>query len=306
MLKKTLQIAIALFLIGNSSFAQVWGGSIDVNGDTYRNGNVGIGTTTPTAQLTVSTGGPIISLFKHTGTANAAITVANNTGFMNLGIGATTPHPYIWSNTGKFFIGDDANPTMFIGMGNGNVGIGTSAPASKLDINITSGTGTTPQYGLLLKTASFSTEENATNSYFLKAMDEGNQMTAFIINGKGNVGIGTDNPSSFKLAVEGSIAAREILVTLQTPFPDYVFNSNYDLRNLDSLENFINKNKHLPGIPSATDVQKDGRIPLGEMNNKLLEKIEELTLYIIELNKKVQKLEQENKEIKKEQVQPLN
>lgn len=123
------------------------------------------------------------------------------------------------------------------------------------------------------------------------------------VNGKasfvGAVGIGTTAVGSFKLAVEGKIGAREVQVTLSNPFPDYVFASNYKLRSLTSLENFINKNKHLPGIPSAAEVEKNGGVELGKLNTKLLEKVEELTLYVIELNKKVERLEKENAALKK-------
>lgn len=122
------------------------------------------------------------------------------------------------------------------------------------------------------------------------------------VNGKasiaGAVGIGTTNVGSFKLAVEGKIAAREIQV-MTGAFPDYVFASKYKLRSLYSLENYINKNKHLPGIPSAAEVEKNGGVELGKLNTKLLEKVEELTLYIIEINKKVEKLEKENEALKK-------
>lgn len=110
----------------------------------------------------------------------------------------------------------------------------------------------------------------------------------------GKVGIGTTNPGTFKLAVEGKIGAREVKVTLQNPWPDYVFNNNYKLRSLYNLEQYIMANKHLPGMPSAEEVNKDGGIELGQMNAKLLEKIEELTLHLIELNKKVEKLEKKN------------
>jgi hypothetical protein len=109
----------------------------------------------------------------------------------------------------------------------------------------------------------------------------------------GKVGIGTTNPGSFKLAVEGKIGAREIQVTLTNPFPDYVFGSSYKLRSLTSLEQYINKNKHLPGVPSAEEVAKNGGVELGQLNTKLLEKVEELTLYVIELKK-------ENEQMKKE------
>lgn len=108
----------------------------------------------------------------------------------------------------------------------------------------------------------------------------------------GNVGIGTTNPGPYRLAVEGKIGAREIKVTLANPWADYVFNKNYKLKPLSELEQFIQKNKHLPGISSAKEVKENGGIDLGQMNLKLLEKVEELTLYVIELKK-------ENDEIRK-------
>ena len=112
--------------------------------------------------------------------------------------------------------------------------------------------------------------------------------TSFLkINGNGNIGIGTEAPGSYKLAVEGKIGAREIKVTLQNPWPDYVFEKKADLRQLADLESFIIKNKHLPGIPSAKEVKETEGIELGEMNRKLLEKIEEFTQYVIELNKEI-------------------
>jgi len=108
----------------------------------------------------------------------------------------------------------------------------------------------------------------------------------------GKVGIGTDNPGSMQLAVEGKIGARGVKVTVQNPFPDYVFDSSYKLRSLTNLEQYINQNKHLPGVPSANKVKKDGGIELGEMNVKLLEKIEELTLYILKMNKRLEEQQQ--------------
>jgi hypothetical protein len=111
----------------------------------------------------------------------------------------------------------------------------------------------------------------------------------------GGVGIGTANPGTFKLAVEGKIGAREIQVTLQNPWPDYVFNKNYRLRSISGLEKYIQQYNHLPGLPSAEEVSKNNGVELGAMNAKLVEKVEELTLYIIELNKKIEKLEAEHK-----------
>jgi hypothetical protein len=99
-----------------------------------------------------------------------------------------------------------------------------------------------------------------------------------IINGVGNVGIGTTNPTH-KLAVNGTIKAKEIIVET-TGWSDYVFADDYTLQPLSAVEAHIKTNKHLPGIPSAAEVATDG-ISLGDMQARLLAKIEELTLHQI-------------------------
>jgi len=78
----------------------------------------------------------------------------------------------------------------------------------------------------------------------------------------------------------------EVKVELSDTWPDYVFASNYELKDLEEVKNFINQNGHLPNIPSAKEVEEEG-IMLGEMNAKLLEKIEELTLYTIDQESKI-------------------
>jgi hypothetical protein len=102
----------------------------------------------------------------------------------------------------------------------------------------------------------------------------------------GNIGIGTSPGSSFKLAVEGKIGAREVNVTLANPWPDYVFEKSYSLPSLEEVKSYINQNKHLPEVPSAKEIEANG-VNLGEMNMLLLKKIEELTLYIIDQNKAI-------------------
>ena len=99
----------------------------------------------------------------------------------------------------------------------------------------------------------------------------------------GNVGIGTSVPDT-KLAVKGIIHAQEVRVDLSVPGPDYVFESDYTLMPLATLENYLNTNKHLPEVPSAKTMEQDG-VKLMEMNMLLLKKVEELTLYIIALEK---------------------
>jgi hypothetical protein len=98
--------------------------------------------------------------------------------------------------------------------------------------------------------------------------------------GNGNVGIGTTTPGSFKLAVNGKIWGTEVQVALNNPGPDYVFNSDYNLLSLEEIKTYIDKNKHLPEVPSAKEMEANG-VQLGEMNMLLLKKIEELTLYMI-------------------------
>ena len=101
----------------------------------------------------------------------------------------------------------------------------------------------------------------------------------------GNIGIGVTEPNE-KLVVNGRICATDVYVQLfgSPCWGDYVFSDNYELTNLNELEQFIKENKHLPDIPSTTEVETNG-IQLGEMQGKLLRKIEELTLYVIQLKK---------------------
>jgi hypothetical protein len=111
-----------------------------------------------------------------------------------------------------------------------------------------------------------------------------------LIKPDGTIGIGTDKTTGFKLSVDGDVRCRELMVNLDT-WSDYVFDSCYRLASLDTLEKDIQKDKHLPGIPSATEVANNG-VSVGEMNKLLLAKVEELTLYVIQLHKKVEELEQ--------------
>ena len=112
------------------------------------------------------------------------------------------------------------------------------------------------------------------------------------IDKSGNVGIGTETPDA-RLAVNGLIHAKEVLVDL-VGWPDYVFEKNYKLKTLEEVQNFIEINGHLPSVPSAVEVEECG-VNLGEMNKILLEKVEELTLYMIQMDKELKSLREELK-----------
>jgi len=114
---------------------------------------------------------------------------------------------------------------------------------------------------------------------------------------EGNIGIGTIAPKE-KLSVNGKIRAHEVKVETSN-WPDYVFAPNYQLPRLSETEKFIQANGHLPGVPKAAEVEADG-IHLGEMNKILLKKIEEMTLQMIEFNKRMQKQEEIIKSLKHE------
>tara|TARA_R110000868_G_scaffold193351_1_gene438213 strand:+ start:6682 stop:8229 length:1548 start_codon:yes stop_codon:yes gene_type:complete len=111
-----------------------------------------------------------------------------------------------------------------------------------------------------------------------------------------NVGIGTTNTQGYRLAVAGSVVAEEVNVKLQVNWPDFVFEGNYNLPSLKEVEDHIKQKGYLLNMPSAAEVESKG-IEIGKMNAKLLQKIEELTLYTIAQEKKIESLEQENKRI---------
>ena len=177
---------------------------------------------------------------------------------------------------------------------NGNVGIGMSTPPEKLTVQTA-----TSNYGLLhtdgnvqlttfvggsaITAGWLGTKSNHPIAFFTN-----NSSAQMVIQLNGNVGIGTLNPT-YKLSVNGTIQTKEVRV--QTGWADFVFEEDYKLNPLPDVEKFILANKHLPGIPSAKEIQTNG-LALGDIQTKMMQKIEELTLYIIQANKTIEELKQ--------------
>lgn len=123
------------------------------------------------------------------------------------------------------------------------------------------------------------------------APNETSASTKLIITNKGNTGIGTEIPDA-KLAVNGDIHSKEVRIDLNN-WPDYVFEKNYILPTIAEAEQHIKDKGHLINMPSAETIELKG-LELGEITRLQQEKIEELTLYIIELNKRIESLEKSN------------
>ena len=205
------------------------------------------------------------------------------------------------------------NPSLITFNTNGNVGIGTNSPTAKLDIGKSNlenafSVGSSNDGGRIY--TSYESGKGTLNfvehddPFVLSFTQAGTNTNEKIIFDQGNFGIGTTTMGSHKLAVEGSIGAREIKVEANG-WSDFVFENTYQLPSLKEVENHIQQKGHLKDIPSAKEVEENG-IFLGQMDAKLLQKIEELTLYTIQqqkeikyLSKKLNELEQKLDKVEK-------
>jgi hypothetical protein len=296
-------------------------------------GNVGIGTTTPTSKLDVNGNARILGdiwgsqvlTFQN----NARFTVTRSnvptltaSSFSMPYYGVAAPNVggsadlWISGNGGiRMFTNGNPNPLVNI-LSNGNVGIGTTTPNAKLDVNgniravgeVTSSRNNVDIGGALIVENPAKTGAGQASSWNIYNMGGiyGNSLQFWaydnvgcvsgglcaprlVIMDNGNVGIGTSNPQ-YMLDVKGKIRGTEIRVEPHGAFPDFVFKENYNLRSLKDIQSFINENGHLPEIPTAGEVEENG-INIAEMQAKLLQKIEELTLYIIQQGEKIEELE---------------
>lgn len=232
-------------------------------------GNVGIGNTNPTSRLDIkANAGQTESLVK-LGISDASgdyFQIANSTGTPNQFIPSLKGH-HVTDNRSSLYLTGSTSDTNDNG---GHALISFNARRTNS----------------IIQTRPLFSWEN----YNQKMM---------IMTANGNLGIGTTKPDA-KLAVKGKIHAEEIKIDLSVPAPDYVFLENYDLKTIEEVDTYIKEKGHLPNIPSAKVMEKNG-VELGLMNMKLLEKIEELTLYTIDQNqqiksttKQLQKLKMEN------------
>lgn len=125
-----------------------------------------------------------------------------------------------------------------------------------------------------------------------------NGTNRMFIDGNGNVSIGTEQVAAgYRMSIEGKVMCEELKVQTSTAWPDYVFTDRHMLLSLDAFEKKIKEHGHLPGFPSAAQVEANG-FEVGDMQARLVEKIEELTLYVIELDKQIKKLHEENEKLR--------
>ena len=215
---------------------------------------------------------------------------------------------YLNYNTGKnVWVGGFTGTTSNL-LVDGKVGIGTSGPTAKLEVsggNIAGNSAVIAQGNNYTWTngATFIDYNPSAGYGRIGAYDYSTASWKNLTIGGGNLGIGTPNPSE-KLEVNGNarivgeIYSKKVKVSANASnWPDYVFEPDYQLRTLAETEVFIKANKHLPEVPSAKEIEEKGQ-DLGDVQTILLKKIEEMTLQMIEMNKRLEKLEKENKALK--------
>jgi hypothetical protein len=278
-----------------------WPGNI--NGDIFfrtngvdratitQSGNMGIGTTTPVAKLDVlgdarieNSASASISLVS--GDQNtASIRVYKQSSGTSVGLlhfSHSLEHS-LWSAYGG---------TVYL-TGAGNLGIGNSTPDARL--HIPSGQdvelGNTNNGFIML--GNYTGPNLVIDNNEIGYRNNGAWAELAIQNDGGSVRIGgVALPAGYRFGVDGKAICEELKVQLSGDWPDYVFSNNYSLKSFDELRDYITVNRHLPNIPAAAELEKNG-LELGDMQKRMMEKIEELTLYVLQLEEKISLLTKE-------------
>ena len=229
--------------------------------------------------------------------------VIKNNGYV--GIGIMNPQHDLHVH-GNGTIGGHINPFKFKTVRNGAKSTPTKSNDKFLGIsNISLGAADIKQYAAIQLTNNATGTEEDDGLFFeikdkdasIRLNEDGNIYFNILgniimsINKDKSIGIGTTVTNGYKLAVKGTAHFVKIVVNTHD-WSDEVFEDNYKLKSLYELENYIKTNKHLPGIPSESEVKKNG-IDLADMNKRLLQKVEELTLYIIDLQKQIDELKKQ-------------
>jgi hypothetical protein len=269
---------------------------------TSTNGNVGIGTNAPGSHclevITSATGNDIAvrgaigrpsgDNYAFAGYASGAGANSNNGGLFYASGATINRGVYIYNvaaGANNFALYSESAAQSYFA---GNVGIGTTSPSAKLDVRGEVWVGGSAAPTLRLRDGA---SEYATMRIFSGdlAFEVANNERMRIAAG-GNVGIGTTSPT-YPLTVNGTVRAKEVIV--DTGWSDYVFDPDYRLAPLAEVERQIKTEKHLPGIPTAAEVMATG-ISVGDMQARLLRKIEELTLHQIAQEKEIAALKTAN------------
>lgn len=258
----------------------------------HRTGKIGIGTGSPTERL---------HLHAPSGTAefrlsDAATGTASGRGIYFRMSSLQNADIINFENGKMLQFGTSGSPRLTID-GNGNIGIGTATPSTSWSRVLQVYDYNNAALSVKTPVADWQFVTDAAGGLRFREMNGGANVDKLFIGSNGNIGIGTSSPQS-ELAVNGDIFSKKVKVT-QSGWPDYVFHPTYNLRSLSELEQYIQQHMHLPEVPSAATIEKDG-LDLGDNQAVLLKKVEELTLYIIEQNKRMEKLEKEMADLKEQ------